>query len=167
MLLDSWFRVKTSNFWKPFPVRVFVPCLPEMGIALKARPRAMSGNCGDLRNVATNLEKPGHAVMTEVVKVKILNVEKLTRTRKSHSNRVGCKGKDLVRVRRHRKDNLKRFGWKITPDVISYFLTRVFHITHKYSAAFVVEIGSSYPCNFFEPAGRKNCEGYHFLHWYR
>jgi hypothetical protein len=86
------------------------------------------------------------------MKVKIVNAEKLARTRKSHPNGVGGEGKDFVGTGWHRQDNLKRFRWKIAPDIISYLLARVLHVAHENSAAFLIEIGSTQPRDLFEAA---------------
>src|SRR5258708_3345125 len=112
----------------------------------------MPGHRCHARYVESNFKQARDTVMPQVMKMKVVDFQKLSCARKGRSDRVSAKWKYLVTGFWHRQDNLKRLGWQITPDVVSNLLARIFHVADQHPTSFRIEINPADARDFLLPS---------------
>lgn len=146
-------RVLPGHFRKPLPPIVLVAGLPQVRIALERCPRPVPGVGGDFGDVQSKLEQPRDTVMSQVMKAKVVDSEKLAGSCEGRTDRVRGVGEDLIGDLRHRLHNRKCFLLQVAPHIVANLLPRIFHVAHKDAIAILIEVFPGDPDDLLLPAG--------------
>ena len=137
---------------QPLPSGIFIAGLPQVGITRETLPRTMTGGRRDTRNVPSDFEQAGNAIMPQIVKVEIFDQQKLTGPGKAGADGIGAVGKYLRSDLRHRENDLQRLRRKVAPDIVADFLAGILHVPNQHATALRVEIFPDNTRNLFLPA---------------
>jgi hypothetical protein len=84
-----------------------------------------------MRDVQAQLEQSRNAIVTQVVKMEILDREQAAGPRESGADRVGADREYALVVSRPCLQDPQRWIGQVAPDVVADFLARILHIAHQ------------------------------------
>lgn len=102
--------------------------------------------------------------MAQVMKVEVLNLQQLARSREIRRDGI-CRVRENRRlVFGHALYHLNGFLWKVDPGVIPYFFTGMLHITHKHALMLFLKVVPSDLGDFCLASCREESEHNDLVH---
>ncbi len=91
----------------------------------------MAGYAGHPRYVPVHLEQAADAVVPQVMKVQVFDLEELAGPGPGSGNRLPAVGEDLVATLRHALQDRPGLAWQVAPNIVADLLSWVFHMAHQ------------------------------------